>query len=522
MSTTNVAKKGVASSAAVMSGTKKPNNKPAKSAGSAYKASKAKFSIKDGYSCQWNFAEYMLSPISGQWAADHTGVFAWTGTHWEAVSDERSSALSNTFLHEHFPDKASRAASKDMWLYAADHVAANAPLPRRAAPGWVVPCLNGYVHVDPAGAINFEAADSSYGLTYVVNSTVNCHHGKPHEPQPIPSQSLFGRFLASALPDSEVRAVVQEQCALTLMQGPHQIAFWWFGTGGNGKGVMTSILQRFHQRCATIWLNNLRDATKLADCVNASLLITPEVARGRWDEEEWKALTGGDPLYAKQVYKNPIRFFNRAVHIICSNDRPWVTDVSDAVYRRLCFVEWTQAASSYVRIDRLDEKIMSQEAHLVLDWLLEGLQRIAKRGGKFLPEDQWPDSVRLTKGMIRMSNDCIGAWAEACEVNGTHERLTPKAAIYECYAQWCKDDGRQPLADNMFWRKVWNVPKFRPFQPRTARGPTMRFNDKQVNAAHMVVGGVASKSNGANVVALPTHIPVYRDTLLSGTGDINF
>ncbi|WP_448670476.1 DNA primase family protein [Pseudoxanthomonas mexicana] len=523
MSTTNVSNNLPTSIAATPSAAPAKTITTATTGANAFKKGKAKFQILEGHAIQWNFAEYMLSPLAGRWAADDMGVYQWKSTHWELVPEKVSRRLSNAFLHQHFPDKASNAMSRDMWLYAADHLASNSPLPKAVPSRSVVPCLNGYIHVDSSGAACFEAADSQFGLTYVVNATVNGRHGADYQPSAVPTNSMFGTFLASALPDDDVRRLVQEQCALSLIQGPHQIAFWWFGTGGNGKGVMTSILQKFHQRCATVWLNKLSDPSRLTDCVNASLILTPEVARGRWDEEEWKALTGGDPLQAKFLYKDPIRFINRAIHIICSNDRPWVTDVSDAVYRRLCFVEWTQSSGSYVRIDNLDEKIMANEANVVLDWLLEGLQRIAQRGGKFMPEAEWPQSIRTLKGMIRRSNDCIGAWSEACQVSGSHDRLTPKAAIYESYAQWCKDDGRQPLADNMFWRKVWNVPKFRPYQPRTERGPTMRFNDKQVNAAYMVIGGLTSSPTASNVVALPV-VPtgVYRDTQISGTSDIKF
>ena len=75
------------------------------------------------------------------------------------------------------------------------------------------------------------------------------------------------------------------------------------------------------------------------------------VKRGQWDEEQWKALTGGDPLMAKLLYKDLVPFTNRAVHIISSNDKAFITDVSDAVYRRLCFVEWVQTAGIFERID---------------------------------------------------------------------------------------------------------------------------------------------------------------------------
>ncbi|WP_448228927.1 DNA primase family protein [Pseudoxanthomonas mexicana] len=455
------------------------------SAAGAFKKSKAKFQIKDGHTAQWNFAEYLKGGMAGHWAAASGAAYKWERTHWRLVDDGLEEA--QEFIHSYLPDKARNSTANDAWNYAVGILSREQKLPAPNLQNAVVPCLNGYVHIDRQGNIMVKPADRELGFTYVVNATVAGRHGEPHTPTPVPSNSMFGRFLDSALSNLDVRALVQEQCALSLIPGPHQIAFWWFGAGGNGKGVMTSLLKRFHQNYASVWLHQLNDPTKLAKVVNASLILTPEVARGKWHEEEFKALNGGDVMSAKLLYKDPVNFVCRGTHFISSNDKPFITDISDAVYRRLCFVEWTQAAGSYERIDQLDEKIMASESHLVLDWLLEGLQRIAQRGNRFMPEAQWPECVRDLKSLIRSTNDCVGAWADACNVVGVgpEEKLTPKTMVYESYKQWCMDDGRNPLAENIFWRKIWGVPRFRDFEPRTKRGYTMRFNDKQVNAARL-------------------------------------
>lgn len=490
----------------------------------AFKKSKKKFKVVEENSPQWNFSEYLMQGYAGIFAGNETGIFKWVGTHWQAQTKKDGSKLTNAFIHAHCAHRASNSTVDDAWKYAGDHLAHHHPLPSpKGSPELVVPCLNGYVHIDQAGSITVKPADRALGLTYAVNATIGSHHGKAYQPSAVPAASMFGKFLASALPDPQVRALVQEQCALTLIQGPHQIAFWWFGTGGNGKGVMTSLLKNFHQTWAQVWLNKLADPTHLAGCINASLLLTPEVKRGQWDEEQWKALTGGDPLMAKLLYKDLVPFTNRAVHIISSNDKAFITDVSDAVYRRLCFVEWVQTAGSFEKIDNLDQKIMATESHLFLDWLLEGLQRIAQRGNRFMPESEWPESVRALKTMIRATNDCIGAWADACNVVGVDPdahgemKLTPKTHVYASYEQWCRDDGRLPLAENIFWRKIWNVPRFRAYQPQTARGYTMRYNDKQVNAARLRLHAPSVKP--APTAPSPS---ITKDIVVSGTGNIHF
>ena len=146
------------------------------------------------------------------------------------------------------------------------------------------------------------------------------------------------------------------------------------------------------------------------------------------------------------------------------------------------------------------------------------VQRVVARGG-FMPEAQWPESIRNLKSMIRATNDCVGAWADACNVMGVEAngKMTPKTAIYASYEQWCRDDGRLPLADNIFWRKVWNVPRFRAYQATTARGYTMRFNDKQVNAVRLRLdASTTTETDQVSELRWP------RDIYVSGTGTIDF
>lgn len=425
----------------------------------------------------WNWVNYINSGACGDWAKSNGLAYKWNGVFWDTVSTADGTSLASNFLFKHMPDKATNAASADCFKYAVNMLD---PLTKVDTSKFVIATKNGYLHMDKDGKTMVRPADKSLGLTFGVNATVSTGYGKQHLPMPVPANSLFGRFLASALPDPAIRALVQEQCALTLIPGPHQLVWWWVGTGGNGKGVMSSIVRGFHHRTAQIWLGNCGEPQVLANCVNASLIFTPEVKRGAKgiDQEAFKALSGGDLLTAKFLYRDMVEFVNTSCHIVCSNDEPMITDATDGVYRRLCVVKWNQKHGSFDEVKDLPKRILETEPHIVLDWLLDGASRIVKRGG-FLAEKDWPEATTIFKKSIRNKNDCVGAWREDVGIVPDANTLTPKKEVYKSYVSFCEADGRHVLNESQFWTRFWAMHDFE--RPQSPRGDTMRINGVQVS-----------------------------------------
>ncbi len=425
----------------------------------------------------WNWVNYIYSGACGDWARANGLAYKWNGVFWDTVSQADGTLLATDFLFKHMPDKATNAAATDCFKFATNMLD---PLPKLDASKIVIAAKNGYLHVEKDGTVTVLPADKKLGMTFGVNATVSTSYNKLHTPQAVPANSMFGRFLASALPDLEIRALVQEQCALTLIPGPHQLVWWWVGTGGNGKGVMSSIIRGFHHRTAQIWLDKCGEPQMLANCVNASLIFTPEVKKGARgiDQEAFKALSGGDLLTAKFLYRDMVEFVNTSCHIVSSNDEPMITDATDGVYRRLCVVKWNQRYGSFNKIGDLAERILKEEAHIVLDWLLDGVSRIVRRGG-FMPESEWPEATTAFKQSIRNKNDCVGAWREDIGIVPDANTLTPKKEVYNSYVKFCEADDRHVLNAPQFWTRFWAMPGFE--RPQSPRGDTRRIDGVQVN-----------------------------------------
>lgn len=442
---------------------------PAKSA-ERVRRSKKIYKTDDDAHASLNFAEYMLSSLT-EYAERDKHLYQWTGNYWKLMEDADGESEASDFLSSHFRDKASAQAAKDAWKYALMRMRKEKKLPD--APEnketVIIPVINGYLHVEKDGRIMMHEPDMKLGITYRVKATAGTRHGCEHKPQPVPSDTMFAKFLNSSLPDLSIRALVQEQCALSLVQRVHQLAFWWFGTGQNGKGTMTNIMGMFHDTFATVSLHSLNEL-EMADVCAASIILTGEVDGSKpWNEVQWKKLMGGNPITGRKLYANPITFINKSTHFISSNDMPRVQDTSEGVYRRLCFVHWKTSVSDVDKVANLEEQIMQREAHIVLDWLLEGVRRIVMRG-HFIAEKDWPEETKELKKTIRYGSDNMMSWAvsNGVTINDDVDGYYPKRLIYENYSKWCSVERIEALREAQFWTRLWGMARFSAKRPTSA------------------------------------------------------
>jgi len=405
------------------------------------------------------FASAMLA--DGNLAIDphEDVVYRWEGAHWQALSDIEGERLTANWLRCNLADKAGTANACSAWRFLKlTAAAAGAVVPTPRADGSVIiPTLRAYLRIDRKGHITAEAPDRSEGVRYLV--AVNASKsviGTAYMPQPVPSLSRFGRFLTHAQDDADVRDFIQEQSALTLMPGQPQRAAWWYGAKGSGKGVLTTIVRRFHHRIVALDLKNL-DGFKLEKIIGASLAICSEVDRGKWCESIFKQLTGGDEVSIDRKGRPVVPYVSTAKFIICSNPDPWITDPTGAVQRRITPVRWTRTVDESLRNDRLVDEIFEHEADIVLDWMLAGVARMMVNwNGQFRPESAWPKLVKHWAREISGTANPVASWIDDCGIAVSAHALHTRREIYNAFADWAKHHGEHdPISETVFWRSFW-------------------------------------------------------------------
>jgi putative DNA primase/helicase len=187
---------------------------------------------------------------------------------------------------------------------------------------------------------------------------------------------------------------VQEILAYSL-QGvnPNEIFSIWTGKGRNGKGATLKTIQAMYGNYAvSINPSCLMEAGNAAgsdrtDMNGARLIIasepskTAKEARCSLDTGFIKMATGNDRISARELYCKGIKFDITGLIIVVTNELPKINDVTTALWDRI----WTIPFNHYFEEKDRDPKIKNQflgESAGIFNWLLKGLERYQKAGGK--------------------------------------------------------------------------------------------------------------------------------------------
>jgi len=87
-----------------------------------------------------------------------------------------------------------------------------------------------------------------------------------------------------------------------------------------------------------------------------------------------------------------------------------------------------------------------------LCWILEGAQRLVKRG-RFLPESQWPAEAIAMKEEVKTVSNNMKMWMKEEKVSKS-EGFQDKAVIYQRYLDFCQLFQTVPVDTSIFWRSM--------------------------------------------------------------------
>lgn len=392
-------------------------------------------------------------------------VRRWNNSFWELMFDTAGVSEAVDWLKRRFPDALGMGKAKDCWGTLTHHLYKHKPFiePEREDTDPVVfPLEEGYLHI-AADSARMEAPDKTLNLTFKVKAKAGVAPGQAFVPATVPSNSLFGRYLDSSLPDLELRSLIQEQAAMSFLDSAgHQSCAWWVGEGASGKSTLAKLIEAFHHKVATVDLHKLSEPFHLEGLVGASLIRVDEVAqKGIWGEKEFKSIVSGDLFMINPKHKKNYAYRTSRYWIITTNQPPLIRDESDGVRRRIIPVPWPRSGRERgFSIQNLDQKILKQEAHLVLGWIVEGLQRYLRRGGP-MPTSELPAPVRELMGKIHRQNDNVEQWFEECEVvpaEGRYGFVHTKNEVYDSYVRFTEQDGGNVLKEESFWIRFWRRP----------------------------------------------------------------
>lgn len=313
-----------------------------------------------------------------------------------------------------------------------------------------------------------EVMDADPDLLGLPNSVLNLATGQPrrHSPRdritklagcdfdPKATAPTWERFVAEAMGgDAELIDYVQRLAgyALSGRRGEHLLPILW-GSGANGKstflGALQSLLGEYAGSAAPgllIQKHGTEHPTALADLQGRRLVVVSETGEsGRLNEEQVKALTGGDKINARRMRMDYFGFM--PTHLLLqTNHRPRVTGTDEGIWRRLRLIPFTVTVPPERRDPALPEKLRA-ELPGILAWCWEGWWRYKAHGFNT------PAAVRAATSEYRDASDQVGAFlSECCEIGG----FTISAAeLYKAYTGWAQDAGERPRTQRDFGMRL--------------------------------------------------------------------
>lgn len=375
------------------------------------------------------------------------GWLVWTGTHWCEDVDDRPMRLAISTIEDariaaalETDSDARRALWQDAQMCSSDSALngvlniARALRPLAVAAGaldqdpYLFNCRNGTLDLRTLELRKHNPED-------LITKVAGCGY------DPDATGMVFHKFLQEILPDHNVRDYVQRLIGYAMLGVVKEhILPMFIGAGRNGKGkLLTSVLSTFGDYGVTVAPTLLLErsgnssTTDKVDLLGKRLAVCSETDEGmKFAAATVKALTGGEAIRARKLYKDNIEWMPSHTVIMMTNHLPKTDGSDSAMFERLRKVTFDQKFTGNRQDPSLGEKL-AVELPVILRWAVEGYQKYAERG--LIP----PDRVVADTKRYQLDNDVRGKFLEECCVVLEHAKVRV-ADLYAAWQEWNRPD----------------------------------------------------------------------------------
>lgn len=262
------------------------------------------------------------------------------------------------------------------------------------------------------------------------------------------------KHLEKMVPNGKERRYLQTQmgyCALGTTR--EQCFFMHQGRGGDGKSVTFNTIRRVLGTYATTadiktflesksGRGGAEASPDLARLSGATRLVcTEEPPRGaRLNEGLLKLFTGGAPILARNLNKDPFEFLPRGKIVMQLNPKPHIGGADDGIWRRIKIMLWRVQLQRSEMDPDLENRLVQNEGAGVMAWIVWGAL-VYLTAGELMP----PESVEEAISDYKRSSNVIGEWMSECIVRDA-EAVELMADLYQSYKDFCERNGYEPIS----------------------------------------------------------------------------
>ena len=250
----------------------------------------------------------------------------------------------------------------------------------------------------------------------------------------------FDSFIQQVTPSTQDAKKLQEFAGYTLLhsQLPFHKALFLVGPQASGKSTFLDLMRDLlgdEAVCSVTPHELIEERFAAVDLHGAWANIRNDI-----DDEmlrntgKFKEIVSGDPIKVEEKRQPTFTIEPTAKHMYAANQLPDAAVDDDAFYRRILLVAFPTTIPREKRDPMLPGKLR-EELPGVLNWALDGLDRLLEQGG--FTGDRRPHETRDTWESWGSS---IGKFKSAAIEKDPTGRV-PKSKVYNAYLRFCRDRG---------------------------------------------------------------------------------
>lgn len=200
---------------------------------------------------------------------------------------------------------------------------------------------------------------------------------------------LWEAFLSEVLPDSSVRAVLQEffgMCYLDRRRLSVEKFLLLIGSGANGKSVIFEVMKAVfgEDNVSTFDSQQLIDEKMVPYVKGRRLNFAPDMRQSSAFDSALKALSSGQDVTGRRIYGDAEKVQCPPL-CFAMNEMPFFKDTTDAFFRRLIPIRFEVTIPPQRQDRSLVRRIVASDLPGIFNWALAGRNRLLASGGEFTP-----------------------------------------------------------------------------------------------------------------------------------------
>lgn len=263
--------------------------------------------------------------------------------------------------------------------------------------------------------------------------------------------------------DNDSMKILQEYCGLAIsnifVYRTKKALFLCSIRGNTGKSVLMNLIQSIlgEDNVTSVPIQNMNETSgrfTMGTALGKRLIINGDQTESDIaDSSYFKQLTGGDRTKMEMKNQKPLMIrFRGGIMVGCNGLPSFTDDKGEHIFERLLLLMCTNVIPEEKRDAALLDK-MKPEIPSIVNWFLEGLQRLIKNGFKFSHSQYAEDALKeyrsrldtvyrfITEGTA-IPPGIVGhydgeIWHYVITKNRADQ--VSKRDFYESYEQWCKD-----------------------------------------------------------------------------------